>query len=60
MPTEAIAVAGIVSTAISATVYQPRRPRARESDGQASLFLRKAFHVVSNCPPQLGKIHIAT
>ena len=31
-----------------------RRTRARESDGQASLFIRKAFHAVSNCPPHLG------
>lgn len=34
----------------------PRRNRTREADEQASLFLRKAYHVVSNCPPHLGII----
>lgn len=34
----------------------PRRGRTRDVDEQASLFLRKAYHVVSNCPPHLGTI----
>jgi hypothetical protein len=34
----------------------PRRSRTRDVDEQASLFLRKAYHVVSNCPPHLGTI----
>jgi hypothetical protein len=35
---------------------QPRRSRARESDEQASLFLRKAYHLITNCPSHLGDL----
>ena len=30
----------------------------RDIDAPASLFLRKAYHLVSNCPPSLGRLRI--
>ena len=34
-----------------------RRSQRNEDEEPVSLFLRKAYHVVCNCPPSLGKIH---
>ena len=34
--------------------HTARRCRTKDSEEQASLFLRKAYHLVANCPQELG------
>jgi hypothetical protein len=36
----------------------PKRNRLKDFDEQAALFLRKAHHLISNCPEYLGQYHL--
>jgi hypothetical protein len=35
---------------------QQRKSRAKTADDHASLFIRKAYHAVSNCPEHIGDV----
>jgi hypothetical protein len=47
-------MADITAFPLVGAPHTARRCRTKDSEEQASLFLRKAYHLVANCPQELG------